>query len=160
MWTFKSTSVPAIASQMGVLTMKHKVNLTTEQKQQFFNIVTKGSSSAREIRRAHTLLMANDGKTDKTISKTLHISIPTVERTRKKFCTEGLEKTLKERPRSGKPPKLTSSAEAYLIATTCSNPPSGYGRWTLKMLASKLVSLEVVDTVSESTVFRTLKKTT
>ena len=159
MWTLKSTSVPAIASQMGVLTMKHKVNLTAEQKQELLDLVKKGSSSARAIRRAHTLLMANDGKTDKTISKTLHISIPTVERTRKQFCTENLEKTLQERPRSGKPLKLTSTAEAYLIATTCSNPPSGYAGWTLKMLADKLVSLEVVDAVSESTVFRTLKKT-
>ncbi|WP_407657110.1 IS630 family transposase [Mastigocoleus testarum] len=138
--------------------MKYKVYLTGEQRQQLLDIVRKGSSSARAIRRAHTLLMASEGKTDKTISSTLHISIPTIERTRKQFCTESLETTLKERPRSGKPPKLTSTAEAYLIATTCSNPPSGYGRWTLKMLADRLVSLEVVDAVSESTVFRTLKK--
>ncbi len=144
---------------MGVLTMKHKIDLTAEQKQQLLDIVKKGSSNAREIRRAHTLLMAYEGRTDKRISKTLHISIPTIERTRKQFCTEGLEITLKERPRSGKPPKLTSTAEAYLIATTCSNPPSGYARWTLKMLADKLVNLEVVDRVSETTVFRTLKKT-
>ncbi|KST61954.1 transposase [Mastigocoleus testarum BC008] len=143
---------------MGVLAMKYKVYLTGEQRQQLLDIVRKGSSSARAIRRAHTLLMASEGKTDKTISSTLHISIPTIERTRKQFCTESLETTLKERPRSGKPPKLTSTAEAYLIATTCSNPPSGYGRWTLKMLADRLVSLEVVDAVSESTVFRTLKK--
>ena len=115
---------------MGVLTMKHKIDLTAEQKQQLLDIVKKGSSNARAIRRAHTLLMACEGRTDKIISKTLHISIPTVERTRKQFCTENLEKTLQERPRSGKPPKLTSEAEAYLIATTCSNPPSGYARWT------------------------------
>lgn len=139
--------------------MKHKVSLTAEQKQQLLDIIKKGSSSARKIRRAHTLLMAHEGKTDKIISSTLHISISSVERTRKKFCSEDLEKTLAERLRSGKPPKLTSAAEAYLIATTCSDPPSGYARWTLKMLADKLVSLEVIDAVSESTVFRTLKKT-
>lgn len=139
--------------------MKHKVNLTVEQKQKLLDIVKKGSTNAREIRRAHTLLMASDGKTDKIISSTLHISIPTVERTRKQFCTEGLETTLAERPRSGKPPKLTSSEEAYLIATTCSDAPSGRTRWTLRMLASKMVSLEIVDSLGKSTVGRILKKT-
>lgn len=88
------------------MSKKHKVNLSTEQKQQLLDIVKKGSSNARVIRRAHTLLMASEGKTDKAISEALYISIATVERTRKQFCSEDLEKTLTELPRSGKPPKL------------------------------------------------------
>ena len=139
--------------------MKHKVHLSTEQKQELLDIVKKGSSNARRIRRAHTLLMASEGKTDKIISETLHISIPTVERTRKQFCTSGLEKTLKERPRSGKPPKLTPKEQAYLIATTCSDAPSGRARWTLRMLADQMVNLETVDSLGKSTVGRILKKT-
>ncbi|MBD2522681.1 helix-turn-helix domain-containing protein [Nostoc sp. FACHB-133] len=67
--------------------------------------------------------------------------------------------TLKDRPRSGKPPKITDTAEAYLIATTCSDAPDGSARWTLKMLADKLVSLEIIDSVSTNTIGRTLKKT-
>ena len=139
--------------------MKHKVHLLTEEKQELLDIVKKGSSSARIIRRAHTLLMASEGKTDKIISETLHISIPTVERTRKQFCNLGLEKTLKERQRSGKPPKLTLKEQAYLIATTCSDAPSGRERWTLRLLAEKIVSLEIVDSLGKSTVDRILKKT-
>lgn len=79
--------------------------------------------------------MANEGSTDEAIAKTLHVSVNTVERTRKQFCEENLELTLSERPRSGKPLKITSFAEAYLIATTCSKAPQGSARWTLKMLA-------------------------
>ncbi len=159
MWTYLSTSVTAIALIQGVIIMKHKVNLTVEQKQKLLDIVKKGSSNAREIRRAHTLIMAHEGKTDKIISSTLHISIPTVERTRKQFCTKGLEGTLAERPRSGKPPKLSFKQEAYLIATTCSDAPSGRESWTLRLLAEKMVSLEIVDSLGKSTVGRILKKT-
>lgn len=138
---------------------KHNINLGTEQKQELLDVVTKGKASARIIRRAHTILMASDGHSDEMIAKTLHISIPTVERTRKQFCLDSLSVTLAERPRSGKPPKITSTAEAYLIATTCSNAPSGSARWTLKMLADQLVSLEIIDSVSTNTIGRTLKKT-
>ena len=159
MWTFKSASELRSPSMGSVFTMKHNVNISVEEKQKLLDIVKFGSSSAKIIRRAHTLLMSHEGKTDKIISSTLHISIPTVERTRKQFCIEGLEKTLKDRPRSGKPPKLTSDEQAYLIATTCSDAPCGRERWTLRLLADKMVSLEIVDSLGKSTVGRILKKT-
>lgn len=138
---------------------KYQINLSEEQRQELLNIVKRGSAKAREIRRAHTLLMAADGKTDEMIAEMLHISVATVERTRKQFCCESLEATLKEKERPGKPQKLTNLAEAYLIATTCSDAPAGSTRWTLRMLADKLVSLEIVDSLSKSTVGRILKKT-
>lgn len=138
---------------------KHSINLESEQKNVLLDIVKKGKASARIIRRAHTVLMASDGHSDEIIAKTLHISIPTVERTRKQFCLDSLSVTLRERPRSGQPPKITSTAEAYLIATTCSDAPDGNARWTLKMLADKLISLEIIDSVSTNTIGRTLKKT-
>jgi transposase len=122
-------------------------------------LAKKGKAKAREIRRAHTLLMASEGSIDEAIAKALHISVHTVERTRKQFCEENLESTLSERPRSGKPPKITGFSEAYLIATTCSTAPTGSTRWTLKMLADRLVSLEIIDSVSTNTIGRTLKKT-
>lgn len=138
---------------------KHNINLESEQKKELLDIVTKGKASARIIRRAHPILMASEGQSDEMIAKTLHISIPTVERTRKQFCLDSKSVNLAERPRSGKPPKITSTAEAYLIATTCSDAPEGFVRWTLKMLADKLVSLEIIDSVSTNTISRTLKKT-
>jgi transposase len=138
---------------------KYKINLSEQQRQELLDLVKKGSAKARKIRRAQTLLMASDGKNDQTIAETLHISVATVERTRKQFCCEDLESTLKEKKRPGKPRKLTCFAEAYLIATTCSDAPAGSTRWTLRMLADQLVSLEIVDSLSKSTVGRILKKT-
>jgi transposase len=138
---------------------KHKVNLSDSQRYLLLDLIKKGKAGAREIRRAHTLLMASDGSTDEAIAKTLHTSVNTVERTRKQFSEESLELTLSERPRIGKPPKLTSLSEAYLIATTCSKSPEGSARWTLKMLADKIISLEIIDSISISTIGRTLKKT-
>lgn len=138
---------------------KYQVNLTEEQRLQLLDLVKKGKAKAREIRRAHTLLMASEGSTDEAIAKTLHVSVHTVERTRKQYVSENLELTLSERPRSGKPPKFTSFEEAYLIATTCSKAPEGSTRWTLKMLADRMVSLEIIDSVSTNTIGRTLKKT-
>ncbi len=138
---------------------KHIVKLTQEQHQQLVEIVKKGKATARMIRRAHTLLMASSGKTDEAIAKILHISVATVERTRKQFVQENLKNTLSERARPGKPSKLTFNAEAFLIATTCSQPPTGYQRWTLQLLADKLISLKIVDSISADTVGRTLKKT-
>ena len=127
---------------------KYIVKLTLEQKQQLLDIIKKGKTSAREIRRAHTLLMASQGKTDEAIAKTLQVSVATVERTRKQFVQENMTATLKERPRAGKPRKLSSVGEACLIATTCSQPPLGHQGWTLQLLADRLVSLEVVDSIS------------
>jgi Homeodomain-like domain len=82
-----------------------------------------------------------------------------VERTRKQFVQENLAATLGERSRPGKPRKLQGFAEAFLIATTCSQPPTRQQQWTLKLLADRLVSLEIVDKISTNTVGRILKKT-
>lgn len=138
---------------------QHIVKLTQEQHQQLLEIVKKGKATARMIRRAHTLLMAASGETDEAIAKVLHISVATVERTRKQFVQENLKNTLRERSRPGKPRKLTPKGEAFLIATTCSQPPTGQQCWTLQLLADKLVSLEIVDSISADTVGRILKKT-
>ncbi|RCJ26624.1 transposase [Nostoc sp. ATCC 43529] len=138
---------------------KHIVKLTQEQHQELLEIVKKGKATARTIRRAHTLLMASSGKTDEEIAKILHISVATVERTRKQFVQENLNNTLTERSRPGKPRKLIGKVEAFLIATTCSQPPTGHQRWTLQLLADKLISVEMVDSISADTVGRALKKT-
>lgn len=83
----------------------------------------------------------------------------TVHRTRQRYVSEGVELALSERPRKGREKKLTPLFRAFLIATACSNPPSGRESWTMQLLADRLVSLELIDSISEETVRTTLKKT-
>lgn len=89
----------------------------------------------------------------------LNVSRPCVERIRKRFVADGMERALNEDPRPGQKRKLDGRAEATLIATACSEAPEEHEHWTLRLLAGKLVQLGVVDTVSHETVRRTLKKT-
>ncbi|WGV28672.1 helix-turn-helix domain-containing protein [Halotia branconii] len=90
------------------MSKKYQINLSESQRQELLALVKKGSAKAREIRRAHTLLMAADGKTDEIIAEILHISVATVERTRKQFCNENLAATLTEKKRPGKPRNTNS----------------------------------------------------
>jgi len=115
--------------------------------------------AARTVRRAHILLQADEGEGDTDIAATVHVGVATVERTRKRFVTEGLAAALTERRRPGGQPKLRGKDEAFLIATACSTPPSGRTRWTLQLLADRLVEVGVIDAISEDTIGRTLKKT-
>lgn len=136
------------------------VDLTEEERSQLLGLLKKGKTGARKLRRARTLLLADQGRTDEAIASTLHIGTSTVERTRKKFVEEGLERALKDRPRPGQPPRLDGKQEAFLVALACSDPPEGRTRWTLRLLADRLVELGVVEEISHETVRRTLKKTT
>lgn len=120
-------------------------------------LTRKGKASARRIARAHILLSADRGSTDEAIAESLHVSVPTVKRTRKRF-TEGRLEALTERRRPGAKPKLDGKAEAFLVALACSDAPDGRGRWTVRLLADRLVRLEVVESVSRETVRRLLKK--
>ena len=89
----------------------------------------------------------------------LNVSRPCVERIRKRFVADGMERALNEDPRPGQKRKLDGRAEATLIATACSEAPEGHEHWTLRLLAGRLIQLGVVDTVSHETVRRMLKKT-
>lgn len=90
----------------------------------------------------------------------MHVSRPTVERVRKAFVEEGLEGALNaKRPRQTRPPRFDGESEAKLIALACSAPPQGRNRWTLRLLADRLVELEVFESISYETVRQTLKKT-
>ncbi|UCC83798.1 MAG: helix-turn-helix domain-containing protein [Gemmatimonadota bacterium] len=120
-----------------------------------------GRASARELRRAHILLLADEGLSDRRIAETLDLGRSTVERTRKKHAEGGLERALNERPRSGRPRKLDGRQEAFLVELASSDPPPGQVRWTMQLLADTLVELEIVDEISDETVRRTLRgKTT
>jgi transposase len=137
---------------------KYVVDLNEQEKERLEDLTTKGKSGAHKIRRARILLLADEGYIDKEIARALGAAVTTVERVRKRFVEEGLEAALSERPRPGATRKLDGHQEAYLVALACSDPPEGKKRWTMQMLADKLVRLEVVEEISDETVRRTLKK--
>lgn len=138
---------------------RYVVELTEEERTQLRAIGKKGKVVSRRLRRAQLLLLAADSYTDTEIAATLHMGVSTVERIRKRFVEGGIEWALTERPRPGGTPKLQGKDEAFLIATACSAPPSGRTRWTLQLLADRLVEVGVVETISDETIRRTLKKT-
>ena len=135
------------------------VQLTEEERVTLLARVKKGEAKAKTINRAHALLLSVDGHTDQQIADGLQIHPHTVRNLRKRFVEEGLEASLKERPRPGAEPKLDAKGEAVLVALTCSDPPAGREHWTMQLLADKLVELEVVEAISDETVRRALKKT-
>jgi len=136
---------------------RYIIELTGEERTQLLDLVKKGKSSAREIARAHILLSADRGECDKAIAEALHVSVPTVFRTRRRFAQERLA-ALKERPRPGAKPKLDGKGEALLVALACSEAPGGRERWTVRLLADRMVELEVVESLSRETVRRVLKR--
>jgi transposase len=136
------------------------VDLTEEERASLQALLQKGKSSARKIRRAHVLLLADEGQTDRAIARALHMGVATVERIRKRFVEEGPEAALTERPRPGGRRKLDGKQEAFLIALACTPPPAGRKSWTMQLLADKFVALGRVETISDETVRRVLKKAT
>lgn len=140
--------------------IKYIFNLTAEERGDLEQITNKGQAPARKIKRAQILLHADEGKTDKAVALALHVAEATVYRTRRKCVEQGLEAALKDSPRPGKARKLYGKQEAFLVALACSKPPEGRQSWTMQMLADQMVVLGVVDSISDETVRRTLKRGT
>lgn len=138
---------------------KYQVNLSEDERGELKRIVSSGSRSARVIRRAQILLQSEAGWTERTIAATLGVSRQTVHVVRKRCVTEGVEPTVRRKKPGRKVEKvLDGVAEAHLIALTCSEPPAGRERWTLRVLAKRLVSLGYVRAISHETVRQALKK--
>lgn len=138
---------------------KYVVDLTKVERAQLLDLTSKGKVSARRLNRAHILLLADEGHTDEGIAAALHVSKSTVERVRRRFVMGNLGFALTEQMRPGARRKLDGKQEAFLVATACSTPPEGRSRWTMQLLADKLVEIKMVDSISDDTVRRTLKKT-
>ncbi len=138
---------------------KYIVNLTKEERQQLLSLIEKGKTSSRIFKRAHILLLADEGHPDELIAQMLHIGESTAHRTRQKFVEGGVEFALRESPRPGVGRKLDGKGEALLVATACSAAPEGHQRWTMQLLAQRLVEIQLVESISDETVRRTLKKT-
>jgi transposase len=128
---------------------KYIVNLNTAEQEYLHQLTHKGKCPARMFKRAQILLLASEGHTDETIAQMLHMGESTVHRTRQKCVDGGVEFALKEAPRPGGQRKLDGRAEAMLIATACSDAPTGQKRWTMQMLADRLVELQLVDSICD-----------
>jgi transposase len=135
------------------------VDLNKTEKEQLITLTNKGQPSARKIKRANILLLANKGKTDVEIADILHTSIPTVVRTRHKFVNGGLDFALNEQSRAGRLPKIDDKYEAVLTTLAQSMPPAGRKCWTLQLLADRLVMLTHLKSISYEAVRLVLKKT-
>jgi transposase len=138
---------------------KYVVDLTQEERDSLRQLLRRGKAPVRRVNRARILLQADQGRTDEEIAHALQLGRSTVERTRKRFVEEGLEPALSERPRPGKARLLTGKQEAFLVALACSDPPDGRTRWTMQLLADRLIELKVVESITDETVRRLLKKT-
>lgn len=144
---------------------QYVVRLSEQERAALRTLISRGDAPVRVQAHARILLKANQGEggpgwTDDAISGAIEVDSTTVARVRKLYATEGLEAGLyRKAPDRVYRRKLDGEQEARLVAVACSAPPNGRQRWTLRLLASRLVELEVVDTVSYETVRQTLKQT-
>lgn len=144
---------------------RYPVRLTPSERDHLRQLIAAGTESARKLIHARILLKADQGEdgpawVDERIAEAVEVSQPTVSRVRRQYVEQGLDAALNRRaPSREYHRKLDGDQEAHLIAVACSAPPKGQARWSLRLLADKLVELEVVESVSYQTVRRTLKKT-
>lgn len=145
------------------MSKQRHVLLTPEQRRDLEKLVRSGNARARTQTKARILLLTDRSqggrRKDREIIEALGTSTCTIVRTRQAFCEQGLDAALHDKLRSGKPPKLTGDAEAKLTMIACSAPPDGRSRWTLRLLAEKMVELEYIDSISAVAIHKHLKKT-
>jgi transposase len=145
---------------------KYVVRLSADERTLLTDLISAGRAAARAQAHARVLLKADQGPDgpawiDAEIVAALDVSLRTVERVREAWVTQGLEPALYPRPaRAHRPRRLDGEQEAHLIALACSAPPTGKRRWTMRLLANRLVELGIVDGIAPETVRTTLKKTT
>ncbi len=141
------------------MAQRYRVTLTDEERTRLRDLTRKGMASARLVRRARTLLLAAEERTDEAIAAALQIGVATVERTRRRCVEEGVEAALRERQRPGARPKLGPKARAFVVALACTKPPEGRHRWTMQLLADRLVELRVVPDITDEAIRLLLKRT-
>ena len=142
---------------------KYRVFLSEKERKYLRKLVNTGIDKARKLTRARILLLTDESPSglsnkDKEIMDSLGVCARTVAATRERFVEEGIEGALNEKPRSGRPREFTGRDEAKLTLIACSDPPEGRNRWSVRLLADKLVELEVVDSISRESVRKYLKK--
>lgn len=144
---------------------KYRIALSDNERRELQDIIRKGKCAARKRAHAHILLKADEssggaGWTDEAISEAHGVSLRAIERVRARCVEEGMEAALNRRlPRTHRVKKVDGDAEAHLVSLICSTPPGGYRRWTLRLLASEMVRLEYINSVSHEGIRQVLKKT-
>ena len=136
---------------------KQHVKLTKKDQEFLVSLLSKGTLRVRKQKRAQALLDLHSGKTYAEVCRSLNMSYPAVTGWAKKYKSEGLS-FLDDKPRPGRPIGLSGEDRAKITAIACSEPPKGYARWSLRLLADKLVELEIVDSISFKQVGNILKK--
>lgn len=145
--------------------VRYKVTLTQDEHNQLKAILNKGSHSSLQFRNACILINADEGEFGQkepagNLARLLHINVKTVDRLKQRFVEEGFEACIERKPYpSVKEIKTDGDFEAHLVAISCSKAPEGFTRWSLRMLAEKMVELKYIDEVSHETVRNVLKKT-
>jgi len=138
---------------------QYKVELKDEERSQLERLTRQGTEKVRKVKRAKILLLADGGKKDQEIVERVEVSESTVERIRKRYAQAGLEAAVSEKSRSGRPIGISAQTRAKVTALACTNAPEGRSKWTLRLLADKVVELEYIDSISYQSVRNILKKT-
>jgi transposase len=145
--------------------IRYTIKLTKPEVEELMVIINKGSHTSQTFRVAYILLNCDEGKysqkvTNEQISKVLKVGMRTIDRVKKKFIEEGLEAVLERKPTARVyEKKMDGDTEAKLITLCCSEPPKGFARWSLRLLADKMVELKYVESITHVTVRSVLKKT-
>ena len=145
--------------------IRYTIKLTKSEVEELMIIINKGSHTSQTFRVAYILLNCDEGKysekvTNEQISKVLKVAMRTIDRVKKKFAEEGMEAVLERRPTARVyEKKMDGDTEAKLITLCCSEPPKGFSRWSLRLLADKMVELKYVESITHVTVRSVLKKT-
>jgi transposase len=145
--------------------VQYRIKLTKDEVDELMSIINKGSHTSQAFRTAYILLNCDEGDfsekvTNQQISKILKVGMRTIDRVKKKFIEEGLDLCLERRPTQRiYEKKVDGDVEAKLITLCCSEPPKGYAKWSLRLLAEKMVELKYVENISHVSVRKVLKKT-
>ena len=147
----------------GYMATRNRLHLTSLQRSHLEKLVRSGTAKARTLTKARILLLTDYSTdahhTNKEIVRTLLVSEPTIIRVRRRCVDGGLEFALYDKPRPGKPPKITGEIEAQITLLACSAPPEGHTRWTLRLLADTVVELGLLDSITHVAISKRLKKT-
>jgi transposase len=145
--------------------IKYKVTLTEQERDQLITMISKGAHTAQEIRNAYILLnvdrsIPGEKHTNEEICRILKTSMRMIDRVKQRFVEDGFEASLERKPgKTIRTKKIDGETEAHLIALSCSKAPAGFSKWSLRLLADKMVELAYVESISYETIRRTLKKT-
>lgn len=147
------------------MAIKYTIHLTKSEREDLIAIINKGSHTSKTFRTAYILINCDEGKysekiTNEQISKALKVGMRTIDRVKKRFVEEGMEAVLERRPTQRVyETKIDGDTEAKLVTLCCSQPPKGFAKWSLRLLADKMVELKYVESISHVTVRSVLKKT-